>query len=202
MKLHPLPSLESLPSRSTLLSLLLVLGLVTSFAVRAEPPVPPDGGHRHEAMGGGPELCPGFPFLRGVELSEAQKDKLFELFLAQARSLRDKVKALQKADADLRAAAGADEARLRPLVDARARAWSELTLQHLRQERQALEVLTPEQRRQVEELRAQDLARKAKGGRGMEPAAFRPRAEGEAVPSTPGHADSLRDCRPACKDVR
>jgi len=168
--------------RSTVVSALLALSLAASFSARADGPMaapghcpilPPEGEHRHgDGMGpggfSGADFGPAMPFPREIQLSEAQKDKLFDLFLNQARVMRDKGKALQKADADLRAAAGGDEGRLRSLVDARAKAWAEVTLLRLRGERQALEVLTPEQRRQVEELR-QKRERQWESGRGGEP---------------------------------
>ena len=172
--------------RSTVVSVLLALSLAASFSARADGPMggpghcpmqPPEGEHRHgDGMGpggfSGADFGPAMPFPREIQLSEAQKDKLFDLFLNQARVMRDKGKALQKADADLRAAAGGDESRLRSLVDARAKAWAEVTLLRLRGERQALEVLTPEQRRQVEELR-QKRERQWESGRGGEPASLR-----------------------------
>lgn len=173
--------------RSTLVSAMLVLSLAASFSARAEGPMaapghchmlPLDGEHRHgDGMGPGAmpgaDFGPAMLFPREIQLSEAQKDKLFDLFLNQARAMRDKGKALQKADAELRAVTAGDDSRLRSLVDARAKAWAEVTLLRLRGERQALEVLTPEQRRQVEELRQKREKEFGAFGRGGEPASLR-----------------------------
>lgn len=175
---------------SPLLALGLVLGLGQAFPARAEVPVPrpvaagcrapvPEGGPRHGGMPGPAfEALPGLAFLGGLQLNEAQQDQLFDLSLKQARALRDQGKVLQRAEAELRAAAHAadgDEARLRPLLETRARAWNELTLLRFRYERQALEVLTPEQRRQVEEgWRKMEGAPIAGPGPAAAPAACRP----------------------------
>lgn len=99
-----------------------------------------------------PFAPPGHPMLHGIALSDAQQEKLFDLALGQARPLRDKWQALEKAEAAL-AAGRADEARLPALVEARARAWADFTLLRLRSEGQMLALLTPEQRRQVENRR-------------------------------------------------
>ena len=176
--------------RSTVVSVLLALSLAASFSAQADGPMagpghcpmqPPDGEHRHgDGMGpggfSGADFGPAMPFPREIQLSEAQKDKLFDLFLNQARAMRDKGKALQKADAELRAVTAGDDSRLRSLVDARAKAWAEVTLLRLRGERQALEVLTPEQRRQVEELRQKrekEFREFGESGRGGAPASLR-----------------------------
>jgi Spy/CpxP family protein refolding chaperone len=99
-----------------------------------------------------PFAPPGHPMLHGIALSGAQQDKLFDLALEQARPLREKWQALEQAEAAL-AAGRTDEARLPALVEARARAWADFTLLRLRSEGQMLALLTPEQRRQVENRR-------------------------------------------------
>ena len=57
-------------------------------------------GHGGPGMMGG-EMLP--PHLRGLNLTEAQRDKIFEIMHAQAPVMRDKAKALRKAETDLHA---------------------------------------------------------------------------------------------------
>lgn len=127
-----------------------------------------EGGHPMrgpEAMHGGPAL-PGMmpfgpagmggepPFLRGLELSEAQQDKVFAIVHAQEPYLRDQGKALAKAHAALRALAHAaqyDDARATTLAQAGAQAMANIMLQHVRTEQKLLALLTPEQRKRLDD---------------------------------------------------
>lgn len=161
--------------RSTLVAGLLLGGL--SLALPAATQGLP--GHEHCTKAGpdggpggvGAEMPP--PFLRGLKLNEAQQDRVFDLLHAQAKAMRDKAKALQTADMALRQAGRVDDNRLRALVESRAKAWAELTLLRLRSERQILEVLTPEQRHQLEEGR--------KGREGKEGQDAGPRGDMSAI---------------------
>ncbi|MBA5687822.1 Spy/CpxP family protein refolding chaperone [Rugamonas apoptosis] len=129
-----------------------------------------------EAMRGGPAMpgmmvpfgAPGMagqpPFLRGLELSEAQQDKVFAILHAQEPYLRDQGKAAAKAHAGLRELAhGAqyDDAKAASLTQAGAQAMANIMLQHVRTEQKLLAVLTPEQRKQLadDHTRPQDQAR-------------------------------------------
>jgi Spy/CpxP family protein refolding chaperone len=97
------------------------------------------------------------PFLRGVELTEAQQDKVFTILHAQMPYLREQHKAREKAERalfDLHGAAKYDDAAAAKLAQASAQAMANITLQHLRTEQKVLAVLTPEQRKQVEEAKA------------------------------------------------
>ncbi len=130
---------------------------LTAVAFQGHP-----GGHHgcgDFAMQGGPgmggEMMP--PHLRGLNLTEAQRDKIFEIMHAQAPVMRDKAKALRKAEEDLRAltaAADYSDAKAKSLADAGAKAMSEMTLARAKAERQVFEVLTPEQRKQLAEMMA------------------------------------------------
>lgn len=120
------------------------------------------GGAGHPMMGG--NMMP--PHLRGLNLTEAQQDKVFEIMHAQAPVMRDKAKALRKAESDLRAltsAADYSEAKARALADSAAKALSELTLARARADRQVFEVLTPEQRKQLAEMKPVEHGRHARG---------------------------------------
>jgi periplasmic protein CpxP/Spy len=99
-------------------------------------------------MGGEP------PFLRGLELSEAQQDKVFAIRHAQEPYLREQGKAAARAHAGLRELAhGAqyDDARAASLAQAGAQAMANIMLQHVRTEQKLLALLTPEQRKQLAE---------------------------------------------------
>ena len=134
------------------------------------------GGH-HGGQHGGHDSCGpmshkgiGFPMaeggmlpphLRSLNLTEGQQDKVFEIIHSQAPLMREKTKALRKAESDLRVLSAApeySEAKARSLADATAKVMSEMTMARAKTERQIFEVLTPEQRKQLAELKP--------GGRG------------------------------------
>lgn len=111
------------------------------------------------------------PYLRGLNLSEAQRDKVFAILHAQAPAMRDKVKAVHRAEADLRGLAMSpdfSEARARSLADASGRAMAEMTLARVATDRQVLAVLTPEQRQQVAEMKPEREVVRSDGPRGGE----------------------------------
>lgn len=131
----------------------------------------PHGGHRgcgdfamHGGMGMGGGMMP--PHLRGLDLTEGQRDKIFEIIHAQAPAMREKGKAMFKAQADLRALAAApdySEAKAGALADAAAKAMADMTLARAKAERQVFEVLTPEQRKQLAEMKPADMPRRGRG---------------------------------------
>lgn len=97
------------------------------------------------------------PFLRGIELSEAQQDKIFSIMHQQAPLLREQAKAAHKAHEALRTLAASgqyDEAKARTLADSGARAMAEIALLHARAEQQIRALLTPEQRKRADAIRA------------------------------------------------
>jgi len=146
---------------------------LTAVAFQGHP-----GGHHgcgDLAGHGGPGMMSGEmmpPHLRGLNLTEAQRDKIFEIMHAQAPAMRDKAKALRKAEDDLRAltaAADYSDAKAKSLADAGAKAMSEMTLVRAKAERQVFEVLTPEQRKQLAEMKASGESGRGRGDgpRGM-----------------------------------
>jgi len=105
------------------------------------------------------------PFLRGVELSEAQHDKIFSIMHKQEPLMREQAKAARKAQDALRAlaASGAyEDAKAKTLADALARATAEMTLQNARSEQQIYALLTPEQRKQAESMRSKHEPRRVR----------------------------------------
>lgn len=124
------------------------------------------GGHSgcagHHMMGG--SMLP--LHLDGLNLTEAQQDKVFEIMHAQAPVMRDKAKALRKAESDLRAltsAADYSEAKARSLADEAAKAMAEMTLARAKADRQVFEVLTPEQRKQLADMKPTERGPRGRG---------------------------------------
>ena len=116
---------------------------------------PPGFGHGpgHVPIPGAPGLP---PFLHGIELSEAQQDKVFAATYAQAPLLREQEKIAFKAHAQLRELAGSsayDDAKAGALANTAAQAMAKISLLHARLEQQLLAVLTPEQRKQAQQRR-------------------------------------------------
>jgi Spy/CpxP family protein refolding chaperone len=145
-------------AKLSLQGLLLAAAIAAPFAAiagdepgRGGPPrsVP----HRAGAMfGPGPDGDP--PYLRGLDLSEAQEDKVFAILHAQAPSLRELGKAHQKAERaldEMHDAGKFDDAAAVKLTQASAQAIANITLQHLRTEQKLLAVLTPEQRQKIQD---------------------------------------------------
>lgn len=126
-----------------------------------------EGVEMHGAAGphGRGEMVP--PQLRGLALSEGQRDKVFEIMHAQAPAMRDKAKAWRRAEDELRGLATAadySEARAQSLTDAAARAMAEMAMLRAKTDRQLFEVLTPEQRKQLAERKPGGISRPAAPG--------------------------------------
>src|SRR5688572_31482004 len=81
------------------------------------------GMHQHEMRGGGER------WLRGLDLTETQRDQVFKIFHEQEPLVREHAKAAREAILELRAAASSpnfDQARARALADAQAKASAEM----------------------------------------------------------------------------
>ena len=94
------------------------------------------------------------PFLHGIELSEAQQDKVFAILHAQAPLMRDQHKAVMKAHEALHALAVSgrfDDARASALAQSVGQAMARITLEQVRSEQQLRALLTAEQRAQIEQ---------------------------------------------------
>jgi Spy/CpxP family protein refolding chaperone len=95
-------------------------------------------------------------FLRGVQLDEAQQDKVFAIMHAQEPLLREQFKAEHHAHEALRALAVSgrfDDARASALAEEASKANAAATLQRARSAAQIYALLTPEQRRKAAEGR-------------------------------------------------
>jgi Spy/CpxP family protein refolding chaperone len=118
-----------------------------------------NGGHGR----GGPGMREqGMSFLRGVQLSEAQQDRVFAIMHAQApaqRELEKKIRAAHEALRTLGESGQFDEAKASAQAQALGEATAAETLLHVRTHAQMLAVLTPEQREQAAKGRGQRPAR-------------------------------------------
>ncbi|MBT9522337.1 MAG: Spy/CpxP family protein refolding chaperone [Dechloromonas sp.] len=97
------------------------------------------------------------PYLRQLDLSEAQRDRVFEIMHGQAPAMREKVKAVRNAEESLRKlvlSTEYSEPKARALSDGAAKATAELALARAMAERQIYEVLSAEQRSQLAKLKA------------------------------------------------
>ncbi|AXV79536.1 MULTISPECIES: Spy/CpxP family protein refolding chaperone [Ralstonia solanacearum species complex] len=150
-------------------------GLLLSCAVAYAQSSAPEASPRppmapHGAPGGMPH-APGGPgfmgphhgglFLHGLKLTEAQRDKVFAIEYAQMPELREQRKAIEHARRDLRemvVSGQYDEARSRALTDALGRAVARETQLRAQADAKILQVLTPEQRKQISDREAQRVA--------------------------------------------
>jgi protein CpxP len=124
-------------------------------------PPPGVGGPGHffgmgMGMGMGPEWGGPPPFLAGLDLTDDQQDKVFSIVHAAAPAIREQAKALRKAHEALReldTSAQYDESRAKSLADTAAKADSQLMLLRVHAEHEIYALLTPEQRKDLEERR-------------------------------------------------
>ena len=118
-------------------------------------------------MAGGREHLP--PYLHGIELTEAQRDKIFELQHAQAPRQREQMKALQQSMAALHALSGSehfDPKQARLLADTHAKALSEVIVMHAESAAKIRTLLTQEQKAQADKAMAHFEQERKHGPRG------------------------------------
>lgn len=144
-------------------TLLLAAALATAVAGAAYAMPGPD--HCPAAMAGpmGDRLPP--PLL-GLKLTEAQRDQVFTLLHNQAPALREKAKAVHKAHEELHALATSgsfDEGKARALAESAAQAEAELAVMRARTESQIFALLTPEQRKEAQEMKLRHGPREGEG---------------------------------------
>lgn len=160
------------------LPLLAATGAASANESGDEHPAMMHGGPDHEGPANGPRMHGGMPpfggpgmvgrplFMRGVELSEAQEDKVFAILHEEKPYLREQGKAADKAHEALREMAGTDkydDAKAASLAQAAANAMANIALQRARTEQKLLAVLTPEQRKkQAEDKDGKDKPRRSR----------------------------------------
>jgi len=124
------------------------------------------GGPERHGMHGG-EMPP--PYLRNLDLFESQRDKVFAILHDQAPAMRERIKSLSRAEADLRrltAGPDYDEGKAKALADQLGRAMSEVALLRARTDHLIFDVLTPEQRKRLTELKLDGEPHAVPGGDG------------------------------------
>ncbi len=142
-------------------------GLLHAPAALAQS-MPPAGQERADAGGTGPERGPGHgprgpgrgahPLLDGIELSEAQQDRLFAIMHEAAPKRREHDKAERRAIEALRAASRADkfdDAKAATAAQALGAAVAAEELLRVRTDAQVMALLTPQQREQLRSERPQ-----------------------------------------------
>ena len=95
-------------------------------------------------------------WLRGLDLSQAQRDQVFRIFHEQAPVMREHANAAREAGRALRQAATSpsfDRARARTLADQQAKAMAEMAFLRADAMSRVVAILTPEQRQKLQELR-------------------------------------------------
>lgn len=151
------------------LGLAAALALATPLAVMAQPAGNPGagqagpgffkgsshhghhGGHFRRAGMGGPQGMNDGAMWRGLNLTEEQRDKLFELRHAQSPRMRELGKTIRNARVELRKLAlsdGFDEAKAKELAATASQAGAEMAVLRARLQHETYALLTPEQRTQ------------------------------------------------------
>lgn len=96
------------------------------------------------------------PFLHGIELTEAQRDEIFTILHAEAPAVRERMKAVHKAHEALHALTMSgkyDEAKAKELAETAADNMAVLSLLRSRSESRIHSLLTPEQRKRINETK-------------------------------------------------
>jgi Spy/CpxP family protein refolding chaperone len=141
-------------NRFRITAALVVAAAIAAPAVFADPvSAPPPGGHGPRGSMG----RPGLPQLAGIDLTEAQEDRVFAILHAQAPQLREQDKIEDKAHAALRAMSEAgdfSEAKAAVHTKALGQAIAARELLRVRTAGQVMALLTPEQRAQLKGARA------------------------------------------------
>ena len=115
--------------------------------------------HGKHARDEGHGMGEGMHLLRGLKLSAAQRDQVFELMHKQAPAMREQAKAIRAASEELRSLSLSgqfDEGRAKALSDALGAAMTERSLARARTGNAVFQLLTPEQQRQLAQRRARD----------------------------------------------
>lgn len=116
------------------------------------------GGHRFEHGMGELGGMLGPRHLRGLNLSDEQEDKVFNLMHGQKPMLRAKMRELRDARSNLEALVRSpnyDEAKVRALTGKAADTLADVFRLRAHTEHEIYQILTPEQRQALEERRAQ-----------------------------------------------
>lgn len=136
------------PVRNFLLASSLALGLGPLAANEALSQEGMHRGHGGDAM----------MHMRALGLSEAQQDQIFKIRHDAEPAMREQMKQLRKSRDDLRQLAMADkfdDAKARQAADAQAKALSTMAVMRAQNMNRVRQVLTPEQRSKMDQMREQ-----------------------------------------------
>jgi len=168
LPLSPLPSIDR---HAAMLDEVVAEGLVESLGTfEIAQYGPPAGGPPPSAGRAGGPAGPGAPgpmAMRGLGLTEAQQDAIFNLHHAQAPQMREQMKALRKARDALQELARSDnfdEQRASALAGDIARIGSTIALMRARTQAAVWKLLTPEQRQQAARMYEARAMRGPMGG--------------------------------------
>lgn len=119
------------------------------------PPSPPVGMMTPPPFPFGEKPLP--PFLLGLDLTESQRDRIFELLHSQEPAMRAQVKSIRKAMTEINRLAAADHysaAEVHRLADKLAGAIANSVVLRTETDAKIRMLLTPEQRKQADEMHA------------------------------------------------
>lgn len=119
-----------------------------------QPTAHPHSGHHAQAGRHGQDglMLPGGGMLRGLNLSEAQRDRVFAILHAQAPQMRAQAREAKKAREalhELTLSAELDDARLKEMAERASRAGTDLAVMRARTHQALFKELTPEQQAQL-----------------------------------------------------
>ncbi|HZE58975.1 MAG TPA: periplasmic heavy metal sensor [Burkholderiales bacterium] len=140
------------PVKKFLLASSLALGLGPLAANEAFSQTMGEGMHGGMHGGGGGAMM----HMRGLDLSEAQRDQIFKIRHDSVPAMREQMKQVQKARTDLRQVAMADkfdEARARQAADAQGKALAAMAVMRAQRMNRVRQVLTAEQRSKMDQMR-------------------------------------------------
>jgi len=123
--------------------------LASSVALGVAPAAHAQGMPGHGMHGGGPMMM-----LRGLDLTQAQRDQVFQIFHEQEPAVHEQMKQVRQARADLMKLAAADnfdQARAQQAADAQAKALSALAVMHAQSMNRVRAILTPDQRSRLDQ---------------------------------------------------
>jgi Spy/CpxP family protein refolding chaperone len=96
--------------------------------------------------------------LRGLNLTEVQRDQVFKIFHDQSPAMHEQMKQVHRSREELRQLALAerfDEGRARQIADTQAKALAALAVMRAQTTARVREILTPEQRQRLQQMREQ-----------------------------------------------
>ncbi|HLT25435.1 MAG TPA: Spy/CpxP family protein refolding chaperone [Zeimonas sp.] len=112
------------------------------------------GGHHAHGKWAHGKRGHGDRFLRGLDLSDEQRDRIFEIRHATAPKMREQMKVLRETRGEFGRLALSneyDEAKVRALAERNAQAMSEIAQLRARSMNEIYQVLTPEQQAKLQE---------------------------------------------------